>query len=68
MENKKNNHQIYLVGGVVGALLGIVIAHFFIKSSPSEEKTIQISPQKGMRIGLQTVNFMYQLLNLIRKA
>lgn len=64
----KNNSLIYVIGGVAGALLGVVIAHALVKSSEIEEKPIQLSPQKGLQIGLQTVGFARGLLNLLKKT
>ncbi len=64
----KNNSLIYVIGGVAGALLGVVIAHALIKTSETEEKPIQVSPQKGVQIGLQTVSFARGLLNLLKKT
>ncbi len=64
----KNNSLIYVIGGVAGALLGVVIAHALIKTAETEEKPIQLSPQKGVQIGLQTVSFARGLLNLLKKT
>jgi hypothetical protein len=64
----KNNSLIYVIGGVAGALLGVAIAHVLVKTSETEEKPIQLSPQKGLQIGLQTVGFARGLLNLINKV
>jgi glycerol uptake facilitator-like aquaporin len=68
MEEKKDNSLIYIIGGVAGALLGVAVAHVLLKSSESDEKPLQITPQKGVQIGLHTANFIHGLLSLIRKA
>ncbi len=65
---ENNKSWIYIIGGTVGALIGLTVAHNLIKSSEYEEKPVQVSPQKGIQIGLQTVNFARSLINLLRKT
>ena len=65
-ENNKN--WIYIIGGAAGALFGLAVAHILTKSAENEEKPVQVSPQKGLQIGLNTVNFARSLINLLRKS
>ncbi|NMC29969.1 MAG: hypothetical protein GYA45_07860 [Pelolinea sp.] len=53
---------------MAGALLGVAVAHVLLKSSDADEKPLQITPQKGVQIGLHTANFIRGLLSLIHKA
>ena len=62
-ENKKTT--IYIIGGLVGALLGAGIAHVLVKTSENDETAMQISPQRGMEIGITTVGFIRKLLDLL---
>jgi len=65
---EKNKSWIYIIGGAAGALVGLTVAHVLVKSSEYEEKPVKVSAQKGLQVGLQTVNFARILINLLRKT
>jgi len=65
-DNDKKNTNVYLIGGLAGALLGVGIAHVLLKTSEKDETSLQITPQKGMQIGITTVGFLRNLLDLLK--
>ena len=65
---EKNESWFYIIGGAAGALLGLAVAHYLVKSVDSDDKPVQINAQKGIQIGLHTINFAHGLLNLLRKT
>ncbi|HAF62766.1 MAG TPA: hypothetical protein DCK95_10645 [Anaerolineaceae bacterium] len=66
MSDKKNT-TVYIIGSLAGALLGVGVAHALVKSSDESETPLQISPQKGMQIGINTIGFVRKLLDLLQQ-
>jgi hypothetical protein len=62
----KRKSSFYLIGGLAGALLGVGIAHVLLKTSENDETSLQLTPQKGMQIGITTVGFFRNLLDLLK--
>ena len=65
MSDNKNT-TVYIIGGFVGALLGVGVAHTLVKSSDESETPLQLSPEKGMQIGINTIGFIRKLLDLLQ--
>lgn len=65
MSDKKNSN-VYLIGGLAGALLGVGIAHVLLKTSEEDKTSLQITPEKGVQIGITTVGFLRNLLDLLK--
>lgn len=66
--NNKQNAYLYILGGLAGALVGLGITHTLIKSTENSETPLQLSPQKGLQIGMNTIGFARSILDLFKKA
>ncbi len=67
MEDKQTNKRNALViGGVVGALIGVVAANIILKASEDElgESDLSITPAKGMKLGMLVLGLLRQLSDL----
>ncbi|HEY59424.1 MAG TPA: hypothetical protein G4N92_01880 [Anaerolineae bacterium] len=62
--NKNQKMQIYLLGGIFGALFGIIASHLFIQSSEMDDKPAKFSSRKGFKIGLDALTFLRKLADL----
>ncbi len=74
----KFQHKVFLIGGVLGALLGLAAAFLFLKanqdritaleSGEGDEKSVQapvkITPAEGISVGLTVVNLLRQIVTL----
>ena len=65
---EKKNVPIYIIGGVAGALLGIGISHILVQTTEKENTSLELSPQKGLQIGINTIGFVRSLLELLKKT
>jgi hypothetical protein len=64
----KKNVPIYIIGGVAGALLGVGISHILVQSADKDNTSLELSPQKGLQIGINTIGFARGLLELLKKT
>ena len=66
--NKNQKMQLYLLGGLLGALFGIIASNLLIKSSESNEKPLKISSKQGFQIGLSALSFLKKLTDIRKKV
>lgn len=70
MEDKNNTFKrnAMLLGGIGGALVGVVAAVIFVKAAEEEavdtDGEISITPAKGLQIGMLVVGLLRQLSSL----
>jgi hypothetical protein len=62
MENKKNKTLIYLVGGVAGALVGVVTAYLLDQSGELEGEDNSLNSKNLSKVGLSTISLLYSLI------
>ncbi len=62
MSEKKNNSILYLLGGVFGALIGLLSAYLLEKSAELEGGENILTSKKISRIGIGTVSLLYTLI------
>jgi len=65
MEIQKNwRGNWILLGGITGALLGIITAYLIIKSAEQKNTKPQLSASKGMQLGMGVVSLIKNFINL----
>ena len=62
MSEKRNNSYLYLIGGLLGAVIGILAAYLMKKSAEYEGKEMSITRKHISRIGISTVSYLYSLI------
>jgi UDP-N-acetylmuramate-alanine ligase len=62
MEEKKNNFELYLVGGIVGAVIGVIAAMLIEKSANLEGSDPRLSGKKLSRLGFGAVSALWSLI------
>ena len=68
MNEKKNNAGLYIGGGILGALLGVITTHVLIRNYEEDKLQTSITPQKGLQIGMNTIGFIRNLFDIISKT
>ena len=57
-----------LVGGIVGALVGVVAANVIIKTAEAEafenDSALEITPAKGMKLGMLVLGLLRQISDI----
>ncbi len=61
-EHWKRNTLI--VGGLLGAVVGVVAANMLVKEAEKSEGQTAITTGKGMQIGMMVLNLLRQITNL----
>ena len=65
MEIKKNtNFPVLIIGGIIGAFLGIVAAYIMVNSEEVGKHGGKIDPKKSMRLGVSIVSLLRSFNNL----
>jgi len=63
MNTKKTDYSIYLIGGLIGAFIGILAAFLVDKSSEFEGSGHQLTGKKLSKLGLGTISILWQLID-----
>jgi hypothetical protein len=53
-----------VIGGVLGALIGVSAAYLLAKRAEEQGKTLAISPAKGVQLGVLVAGVLRSILNL----
>ncbi len=53
-----------LIGGALGALVGVGAAFLLTKRAEQQGKTLAISPTKGVQLGVMIAGLLRSILNL----
>jgi len=56
--------KILIIGGIIGALMGLAAAYLFIQRAEREERTLSISASEGIKLGLVALGAMKQFAQL----
>ena len=62
MEEKKNNFELYLVGGIIGAIIGVVAAMLVERSANLEGSDPHLSGKKLVKLGFGAVSTLWSLI------
>ncbi len=62
--NPNPKPKILILGGLIGALMGLGAAYLFIQRTEREERTFSLSPGEWIRMGLVALGAMKQFANL----
>ena len=63
MEDERTNYTSYIVGGLIGAVIGMVAAYLIEKSPELEEGENPFSGKKLSKLGLGMVSVLWGLIN-----
>ena len=63
MEEKKCNYKLYLMGGLFGAVIGIIAAILLEKSSEYNDSEPNLSREKLTKLGFGTVSALWSLID-----
>ena len=73
----KFEHKALLIGGIVGALIGLAAAYLYVKSNESQIAAIeageataiaQVSPREALGVGLSVVSLVRQIVGMGQPA
>jgi hypothetical protein len=60
-ENTEWKRNTLIIGGLIGAIIGVISAVLIVKEVEENEDSTAISPAKGMRLGMLVMNFLRQI-------
>jgi hypothetical protein len=60
-ENTEWKRNTLIIGGLIGAIIGVISAVLIVKEVEENEDATAISPAKGMRLGMLVMNFLRQI-------
>lgn len=65
MESNNNQRQTaLLVGAVIGAVIGVIAANLLMKEAEENSQELAITPARGVRLGMATLNFLRNITGL----
>ncbi len=65
MESKKGiKTNALIIGGVVGALVGVFAANMLVKEVEEDENGQAITPARGFQLGMLVLGLLRQITNL----
>jgi len=62
MDEKKNNFELYVVGGIIGAVIGVVAAILLDKSTKLDRSDPHLTGKKLSRLGFGAVSALWSLI------
>jgi gas vesicle protein len=62
MENKNNKTQTYLIGGLIGAAIGLIAAYLLDKTAGLEGENLNFTGKKASRTALGIVSLLWSLI------
>ncbi len=62
MDEKKSNVELYFVGGIIGAIIGIVAAILIDKSAKLEGSDPHFNGKKLSKLGLKAISALWSLI------
>ncbi|MBM3138046.1 MAG: hypothetical protein FJZ98_07645 [Chloroflexi bacterium] len=63
MEKKQPNYYSYMIGGLVGAVIGMIAAYLIVNSPELSEGENPFNSKKLTRLGLGTVSILWGLIH-----
>lgn len=65
MENNSNfRRNALLIGGVIGALIGVVAANMLVNEAEEGDNQEALTPAKGFRLGMLILGLLRQITSL----
>ena len=62
MDENKSNFELYLVGGIVGAVIGVVAAILIDKSAKLEGSDPRLNVKKLTKLGFGAISALWSML------
>jgi hypothetical protein len=62
MDEKKNNFELYLMGGLFGAVIGVVAAVLIAKSARLEGSDPHLDGKKLSKLGFGAISALWSLI------
>ncbi len=62
MDNKNNKTQTYLIGGLIGAALGLIAAYLLNKSAGLAGEDLKFTGKKASRTALGIISLLWSLI------
>jgi hypothetical protein len=56
--------KILILGGIIGALMGLGAAYLFIQRAERENRALSLSPSEGIKLGLVALSAMKQFAQM----
>lgn len=63
-DNSSFRRNALLVGGIIGALVGVVAANMLVKEAQEENNEASLTPAKGFKLGMLVLGLLRQITNL----
>jgi gas vesicle protein len=63
MKVNNNRFKVYIFGGLIGALVGLIASFLIEKSSGIENSDFQLTKKKLTRFGLGTISALWTLVD-----
>lgn len=60
-KNTDLKRNTLIIGGLIGAVIGVISAILIMREVDENEDAQAISPAKGMKLGMLVMNFLRQL-------
>ncbi len=65
MESKKNiKTNSLIIGGVIGAVVGVVAANMLVKEVEENDNEQALTPARGFQLGMLVLGLLRQITNL----
>jgi gas vesicle protein len=62
--NSNFKRNALLVGGVIGAVVGVLAANMLVKEAEEGEGETSLTPAKGFQLGMLVLGLLRQITNL----
>lgn len=63
MKNERANFATYIIGGFIGAMIGMVAAYLIVNSPDVENNGQPLNHKRLSRLGLGTISVLWGLIN-----
>ena len=65
MESNKNiKTNALIIGGVLGAIIGVVAANVLVREVEGDENSESLTPARGFQLGMIVLGMLRQITNL----
>lgn len=62
--NKSIKTNALIIGGVLGAIIGVVAANVLVKEVADDENAESLTPARGFQLGMIVLGMLRQITNL----
>jgi gas vesicle protein len=67
MDEHKNKFSRYILGGLVGAVIGMIAAYLIERSADFSGEEYKLTSKKLSKVGLGTISLLWSLLDQDKK-